>query len=411
MRHISTVIIGAGQAGLAMSKRLTDRSVDHVVIERGEVANAWAKDRWESLRLLTPNWQSRLPGRAYRGPDPDGFMSMPQITAFLRDYADAIGAPVEERTCVTAATVDGFGYRVSTDRGEWTCDKLVLASGACARAHVPDVAAHLGPDVAQLTPQSYKSPAQIAPGGVLVVGASASGAQIAAELLAAGHEVMLSVSAHIRMPRRYRGRDVQWWMDRSGVHDVRFTEVDDIARARRAPSLQLVGDPDLPMLDLNHLQDNGAEIVGRLVGLRDGVALFSGSLANQCSLSDLKMRRLLRTFDDWAESTRLSGMPAAEAHGPTRVPTAPRLSVDLARGRFRTVIWATGYRPDFGYLRLPVFDGKGGLRHNGGVIGPGLYAMGLPFQIRRKSALIDGVGQDATEIADHLIQHRQNDAA
>ena len=411
MRHISTVIIGAGQAGLAMSKCLSDRSVAHVVIERGEVANSWAKERWDSLRLLTPNWQSRLPGHCYAGADPDGFMSMPQVTGYLRDYAEKISAPVQECTTVIEVTVSGFGYHVQTDRGAWTCESLVLASGACARASVPQIAGDMPAGIAQLTPQDYKTPDQIAPGGVLVVGASASGVQIAAELLAAGHDVVVSAGAHIRVPRHHRGRDTQWWMTQSGLSDTHFTEVDDIARARAVPSLQLVGDARMAFLDLNYLQGQGAEIVGRFAGLRHGVAQFSGSLANQCSLSDLKMRRLLRSFDDWAETQGLTDFPAPPDHPMTNVPQNPRLTLDLARGRIRTVIWATGFRPDYSFARLPVFDRKGALRHTGGVVGPGLYVLGLPFQIRRHSALIDGVGQDASEIADHLVQYQKHQAA
>jgi putative flavoprotein involved in K+ transport len=411
MRQISTVIIGAGQAGLAMSKCLSERSVPHVVIERGEVANSWATERWNSLKLLTPNWQSRLPGYHYGGTDPDGYMSMPEVGAHLQGYARSFDAPVECRTTVDAVTVAGFGYRVSTDRGDWVCDNLVLATGACAQAQVPQLAQGVPDHITQLTPQSYKAPDQIGPRGVLVVGGSASGTQIAAELLEAGCAVTLSVGAHIRMPRQHRGRDVQWWMDRSGVLDTHISEVDDRVRARNVPSLQLVGDADLPFLDFNYLQDLGAEITGRWVGLQDGTAQFSGSLANQCALSDLKMRRLLGSFDNWAETQGLTDLPLPPKHGQTTVPEAPRLTLDLKRGAIKTIIWATGHRPDFSFAKLPIFDRKGAIRHESGVVGPGLYVLGLPFQMHRKSALIDGVGQDAMYLADHLHKHHRNKAA
>lgn len=411
MRHISTVIIGAGQAGLAMSKCLSDRSIAHVVIERGEIANSWRTERWDSLHLLTPNWQSRLPGYRYGSADQDGFMSMPEITGYLQDYAQAITAPVEDRTTVEDVTVHGFGYCVSTSRGEWACDNVVFANGACGRAQVPPIAQALLGGIAQLTPQTYKSPDQIVPGGVLVVGASASGTQIAAELLSAGHDVMIAAGAHIRVPRQYRGRDIQWWMDRSGVLDTRVGDVDDPERARRVPSLQLIGDASQPFCDLNTLQDCGAEVTGRMVGLRDGIAQFSGSLANHCTSSDLKMRRLLRDFDAWADSGGLTDLPAGELHPATRWPANPRLTLNLTSGRIRTVIWATGYTPDFSFAKLPVFDCKGALRHSEGIVGPGLYVLGLPFQKRRKSALIDGVGSDAECLATHLEHHLKTRAA
>lgn len=402
MNHISTVIVGAGQAGLAMSKCLSNRSVTHVVIERGEVANSWAHQRWDSLKLLTPNWQSRLPGCVHSGPDPDGFMSMPEITGYLRCYADQISAPVEERTKVLSATVHGSGYRVQTNRGAWCCDNLVIASGATAQAHRPVFAEAVPNHLKQLDPLNYRNASQLEPGGVLVVGASATGVQLASEIRAAGHEVMLAAGQHIRMPRHYRGYDVQWWMDRSGVLDRTIDDVDDPDRARRVPSLQLIGSKTRQLMDLNALQAEGVEIVGRLAGIRDGKALFSGSLANQCALSDLKMNRLLDGFDDWAQVQNLATLEAPVRYMPTVVAANPRLQCDLNAGSIRTIIWATGYRPDFSWLQVPVFDSKNRLQHCSGVVAPGLYVLGLPFMRRRKSALIDGVGADAEALAHHL---------
>ncbi|WP_300015613.1 NAD(P)-binding domain-containing protein [uncultured Roseobacter sp.] len=411
MKQISTIIIGAGQAGLAMSKCLTDRSVAHVVIERGQIANSWSTERWDSLRLLTPNWQSRLPGYSYSGNDPDGFMNMAEITGYLRAYAAQSAAPVEEGVTVTSVTVQSFGYRVETTKGDWLCDNVVLATGACAQANVPPLAGQLPSGISSLTPMSYKSSAQINPGGVLVVGASASGTQIASELITAGHEVTLAVGTHIRVPRLYRGHDIQWWMDQSGVLDTRADQMDDIDRARRVPALQLVGDRSIDALDLNHLRRQGVQLVGRLVGIRDGYAQFSGSLANYCALSDQKMNRLLEGFDLWAERQSLIGLEPPERFDPTHVDLDPALRLRLHDSHIRTVIWATGYRPDFRWLHLPVFDTKGALRHAFGVVAPGLYVLGLPFQQRRKSGLIDGVGADAETLSNHLILNRANRAA
>ena len=411
MNRISTLIIGAGQAGLAMSRCLTDRSVAHVVLERGEVAQSWAADRWDSLRLLTPNWQSRLPGHAYDGPDPDGFMTMPEITAYLRSYAATGAVPVETRTKVLGVSAEGSGYRVQTSRGDWICRNLVLANGACTLPRIPHVAASIPSDILQISPLSYRNPDSLPDGGVLVVGASASGVQIADELRAAGREVILSAGQHIRAPRHYRGRDIQWWMDQSGVLDQQTQDLEDPVRARAVPSLQLVGRTNMPFIDLNYLQQQGIEITGRLAAIRDGTALFSGGLANACTLSDLKMRRLLRGFDDWAAKAGLSGLPAPESVAPTVVAKPHRLCLDLRSGQIRSIIWATGFRPDFSWLDLPVFDAKGRIRHDGGCVAPGLYALGLPFLRRRKSQLIDGVGTDAADLSDHLIQTQSRRAA
>lgn len=411
MKRISTIVIGAGQAGLAMSRCLSDRSVAHVVIERGEVANSWRFERWDSLRLLTPNWQSRLPGHSYSGPDPDGFMSMPEIVRHLNDYAAASAAPVELNTTVLSATAEGNGYAVSTDRGDWICDNLVIASGACNLANVPLLAAGVPDEILQLTPLQYRRPDQLPDGGVLVVGASATGIQLAEEIRATGREVTLAAGEHIRMPRHYRGRDIQWWMEEAGIHGMTIEEVDDIERARRVPSLQLVGSRHRRFLDLNALQADGIEVVGRLAGIRDGVAQFSGSLANHCVLSDLKMNRLLANLDEWAEQRGVTDLEPAERFEPTYCPPLPRLTCDLDKGRYRTLIWATGFRADHSWIDMPVFDAKRRLAHQGGLVAPGLYALGLPFLRRRNSALIDGVGADAEAHADHIIRIRNRIAA
>lgn len=401
---VTTVVIGAGHAGLAMSHHLTRLGIDHVVLERGEIANAWRRERWDSLRLLTPNWQTRLPGHAYHGDDPDGFMTMSEVVDFIDGYAQLSSAPVQTHTTVTSVRRLADGYRVITDRGEWRCRTLVLASGACNRPNVPTLAGALPGNVASLTPFDYRNPRSLPDGGVLVVGASATGVQLADELRRSGRHVLLCVGEHVRMPRRHRGRDIRWWMDAAGLLDQRYTEVDDIVRARRVPSPQLVGSPRPTTLDLNALQTRGVELTGRLAGLRDGVLQFSGSLANHCALADLKMGRLLEGLDAFARSSGLADAVEPPAHlAPTSVPEAPRLSLDLHRGEIRTVLWATGFRPDYSWLEIPVVDGKGRLRHDGGVVdSPGLYAMGLTFMRRRKSSFIHGAGDDAMELATHL---------
>jgi putative flavoprotein involved in K+ transport len=293
------IVIGAGHSGLAMSHALSLNSIDHVVIERGEVANSWRTERWDSLRLLTPNWMSRLPGRHYDGNDPDGYMTVAEVVDFVAGYAARNAAPVITRTAVTRVEPAAGGYRVSTTRGDWLCRALVLASGAFNVPVVPRVAQE-AVAVKQMTAREYRNPSQLEQGAVLVVGASATGLQLAQEIQQSGRHVTLAVGEHVRLPRVYRGRDVQWWMLASGVLDQRIEDTDDSLRARRVPSPQLVGTPERATLDLNALQSDGVEIAGRLAGLRDGRALFSGALRNVCALADLKMNRLLDTFDQWA---------------------------------------------------------------------------------------------------------------
>ena len=226
--HITTVVIGAGHAGLAMSRCLADRSIDHVVLERGEVANSWRTERWDSLRLLTPNWQSRLPGYGYEGDDLDGFRTMPETIDFIKRYADVISAPVRTNTNVTSVGSIDDGYRVATDQGDWRCQTVVIATGACNIPRVPAVAEVVPSSIAMLTPMEYRNPDQLEPGGVLVVGASATGTQIADEVHRSCRPVTLAAGEHIRAPRVYRGKDIEWWMDVAGVLDDHYEEEDNL---------------------------------------------------------------------------------------------------------------------------------------------------------------------------------------
>jgi len=376
------------------------------VLERGEVANSWRRERWDSLRLLTPNWQSRLPGLRYEGPDPDGYMTAGEVTEFIERFAKVSGAPVRVGVNVTSVRRVGDGYHVTTSRGEIHARAVVIASGACNQPAVPRLSDAVPASVEQLTPFGYRGPAQLPDGGVLVVGASATGVQLAAELRRSGRPVTLSVGEHVRLPRTYRRRDVLWWMDASGVWDQRYDEVEDLTRARRLPSPQLAGTPERTTLDLNALASTGVELVGRWAAVRDGRALFSGGLRNMFSLADLKMERLLDTFDEWAKT---DGYDAAagppERFAPTRVPESARLQLDLRSGEIRAVVWATGFRPDYGWLDVPVVDAKGHLNHEGGVVdSPGLYALGLPVLRRRRSTFMCGIEDDAREVIGHLAR-------
>jgi putative flavoprotein involved in K+ transport len=405
--QFTAVVIGAGHAGLAASHFLLQRSIDHVVLERGEVANSWRRERWDSLRLLTPNWQSRLPGLRYEGTDPDGYMTVPEVTEFIERFAKVSRAPVRTGVNVTSVRPGEDGYLVTTDRGEIAARAVVIATGACNQPTVPALGGLVPAAVRQVTPFDYRDPARLPDGGVLVVGASATGVQLAAEIARSGRPVTLSVGEHTRLPRTYRGRDVLWWMDASGVWDQRYDELDDLTRARRLPSPQLVGTPERATLDLNALDSAGVGLVGRLAAVRDGRALFSGGLRNVFSLADLKMNRLLGAFDEWARTAgRDAEVDAPERFAATRVPAAARLQLDLSSGEIRTIVWATGFRPDYGWLDVPVVDGKGQLRHEGGVVdSPGLYALGLPVLRRRKSTFIYGIEDDAREVVDHLARY------
>lgn len=404
MKRTTVVVIGGGQAGLAMSACLSARGIDHVVLERGRIAERWRSERWDSLRLLTPRWQSRLPGFRYEGPDPDGFMTMPEVIGFFEGYAGRSAVPIETKTAVRSVSPAASGYRVETSRGVWQAGSVVIATGHCDVPLVPEAARELTPDVHQLVPTRYRNPSRLPPGGVLIVGASASGVQIADELSSAGRAVTLAVGRHTRLPRRYRGKDVLFWLDRMGVLDQSFDSVRDIAASRRQPSMQLVGRPDNATLDLAALAAAGVRLTGRVVGAAGSRVAFADDLTMTTALADAKLWRLLGDVDRFLERSGIGAVfPRTELPEPTRLPSAPA-GIDLRAEGIRTVIWATGFTQRYPWLHVPVLDEHGALRHRGGIVigAPGLYAMGLRFMRRRKSSFIDGVANDARDLADHI---------
>jgi putative flavoprotein involved in K+ transport len=407
MGTTETIIVGGGQAGLAMSRCLTDRGVEHVILERGRVAERWRTERWDSLRLLTPRWQSRLPGWRYRGPDPDGFMTKAEVVTYLDEYARSFRAPLHTGVAVTRVHGRGGSFEVQTDAGGWESSNVVIATGYCARAAVPAFAAEIAGDMDQLVPTQYRNPQQLRAGGVLVVGASATGIQLAAEIARTGREVILAVGNHIRLPRHYRGRDIMAWLDEMGVLTETANQVPDIQAARRQPSLQLIGSEAGGSLDLQVLQDRGVRIVGRMTGASGHQAYFSDDLADSIGHAERKMHGMLDRIDLHLSCLRLTrAFPAEPRPRAVAVPVAPRRLHLRDRG-VNTVVWATGFRREYPWLQIPVLDAKGEIMHRGGVTTrPGLYVLGLQFMRRRNSAFLDGVGADAADLTEHLIQHR-----
>jgi len=403
--HTSVVVVGAGPGGLAMSHHLTGAGVDHVLLERGEVAHSWRTERWDSLRLLTPNWMTALPGTRYEGDDPDGYMTAAETVAALDAYRSSFNPPLHTGIEVEAACRISDGFEVRTTGGTWRCDAVVAATGGSSEPRVPAFASGLPQAVQQLTSLSYRRPAQIDDRGrVLVVGASASGVQIAEELQRAGREVTIAVGEHIRLPRSYRGCDIYRWLDRIGQLDERWDEVEDLQRARRHASVQMVGSDDAREVDLPSLQALGVQLVGRLMAIRGTTALCSGGLRSLVANADLKEARLLRRIDEWVDEHDMADLvgPAVKP-SPTVLKDVPTW-LDLAR--FGTVIWATGFRPTYCWLDPRALDRRGRVGHDGGVASmQGLYLLGLPFLRRRRSNLLAGLGLDASELGQHLVEY------
>ncbi len=399
MHYVPAIIIGAGQAGLAMSHCLGRRRIDHIVLERGQIGERWRSERWDTLCLLTPNWMSRLPGWSYHGDDPDGFMTAPEFVGYLEAYAGASRAPVQAGAGVISVRPSSHGYRVETSRGVWEARAVVIATGYCDVPRVPAMAQRLPRWIHQISPSEYRNPAQLRDGAVLVVGASATGVQLAAEIRHSGRTVAISVGSHIRLPRSYRGRDSWWWLEQTGLLDETTAEVSDLQRARAQPSFQLVGGPDGHTLDLGTLRDMGVRIVGRTISVVGTTLCLRDDLAETTGAAQAALERLLARIDVVAD---VSGAPAADAARVLDLGSSPT-ALDLRTEGIRTVLWATGYGRNYSWLNVPVLDEAGEVLHDGGITpSPGLFVLGLNFLRRRRSHFIDGVGLDAEDLARHI---------
>jgi putative flavoprotein involved in K+ transport len=415
MATVDTLVIGAGHAGLVTSRALAAAGVEHLVLERGGVGRSWREERWDSLTLLTPAWMNELPGDTRRG-DPDAFVRAGDFADRLVGYAAACGAPVlagapvhEVRMLADEGT---RRFQVATQVGTWSARNVVVATGPGSRPVVPAPLAQLPSQVTVLPALAYRRPSDLPAGAVLVVGASSSGVQIADELSRAGRRVLLAVGRHTRLPRRYRGMDIYWWLHRTGRLDRRVTELADPRSGRHEPSLQLVGREQARAVDLPALQSRGVELLGRWAGMDGTRARFADDLAASAADADRRMRRLLASIDAHITATGLSGEVLA-ADGPDRhEPRPARTEVDLAAEGITTVVLATGLRPHLPWLRVPVLGPDGAIREDHGISeAPGLYTVGQRFQSRRSSGLIAGARHDVAIVVQHLIGRQRDRAA
>jgi putative flavoprotein involved in K+ transport len=409
MKHTDTVIIGGGQAGLAMSRCLAEYQIDHVILERGRLGERWRSERWDSLRLLSPNWQSRLPHFHYEGDDPDAFMTMPEFIRHLEDYAESFEAPLQTGTNVESVERLSSGrFRIATDNGDWSANNVVVATGFCDRPRVPSFSTAISSDIVQIVPSDYRNPSQVAEGGVLVVGSSATGLQIADELAEAGRKVTLAVGTHVRLPRRYRGKDILYWMDSMGA----FRAPGDPAEERKSPPPQLVGTPENRNLDLGELQKKGVRLAGRATSAEGDRVHFADDLESKVETADTQMMGLLAKIDEYIEVNGFEA-PAADRNSITAigVPAAPSM-IDLREENIGTVVWATGYERRYPWLQVPVLDERGEIRHEGGVTPePGMYVLGMRFLRTKGSNLIDGVGRDAEVLSTHIAERIRDKVA
>jgi putative flavoprotein involved in K+ transport len=396
MPTTDTLVIGAGQAGLALSRHLTTAGHDHVVLDRGRIGERWRSERWDSLALLTPNWLNQLPGSPPHA-DPDGYMTSRAFVRYLERYAASFDAPLHERVEVLDVRRVAGRFAVSTTDGDWRARRVVIATGDAAIGALPAVegAAPAGPR--SLHASRYRRPSLLPDGAVLVVGAGPSGQQIAAELARSGRDVVLAVGAHMRVPRRYRGDDVFTWLQRSGNLDQTLAQVTDPAAARRGRSLPLTGTRGGEQLDLGVLRALGVVVSGRLTGFHGRRAVFAPDLHASVEDAEQRMRSLLQSFDDTAARLGLDVEDAAPI-APVSLPAGPS-AVDL-RG-FGAIVWATGYRRAYPWLKVGAALDRAGevMQLRGRTAAPGLHTLGMKFQWRRKSHIIGGVGFDAADLA------------
>jgi putative flavoprotein involved in K+ transport len=397
------VVIGGGQAGLAMSAVLQRRGREHIVLERGQLGGRWRSERWESLRFQFPNWSLELPGYAYSGDNPDGFAHWRQILSLIEDYAGSSRAPVREHTEVTEVRrEDSDGFLLSVREGTIRARQVVVATGPFQRPHIPPFAADVPAGVLQTDPTRYRRPGDLPDGAVLVVGSGASGCQISEELRRAGREVFLSVSRHRRVPRRFHGQDVYWWLDRLG----RFaTPIDSFPGRQWPPSTVVTGVNGGYDVNVRQMAADGIRILGRISGASNAtvtVARNANEILDEADQTYVGFLDSAREFAATSPDLQLDEeIPVDPAGLPARVAEVD--SLDLQKGNITTIIWATGYGYDYDWLRVPVLDDRGRPRQQRGVSPvPGLYFLGLHWMHTFKSGLLSGVGDDAEYLAEHM---------
>jgi putative flavoprotein involved in K+ transport len=412
MEKIDTIVVGGGQAGLAMSHALRRHGREHVVIERSRVAERWRSERWDSLAFQFPNWSLTLPGYAYRTNDPDGFAHRDHVVQFLEEYAVHIQAPIRLGVTATALrerSENGYRFTLETDRGTWETRNIVLATGPFQRPSIPACSASLPNGIMQIHSRDYRNPQQLPPGPVLVVGGGTSGAEIAHELLQAGRDVYLSIGGYRKGPRRYRGRDFLWWVNQLGLWDRPVDFCPD-ARKERVPLL--TGRSGGSGIDLRRFADDGMNLLGRMQGVRDGTVALAPDLEEGLSAGEAWFLRFRQMMDDYVE---YAGLELPEENPPGNAPNgAARLKpatveLDLAGVGIVSIVWATGYQHDFGWVKFPVFaDTSEPIQKRGVTTVPGLYFLGLRRMYTVKSALLSaaGVGADAEHLAERIAAER-----
>jgi putative flavoprotein involved in K+ transport len=400
---VEVAVIGAGQAGLATSWFLTQSGVEHVVLEAGRVADTWRRRRWDSFCLVTPNWTVQLPGANYDGADPDGFMPLAEIVDYLQTWADSFGAPVQEGGTVSRLEADNGGFALSIPSGKLKARRVVVATGAYQRPYRPPGAETLSAGVTQLFAEEYHNPEALPPGAVLVVGSGQTGCQLAEELHLAGRKVFLACGRCVWVPRRLHGRDITWWMIESGFMD-RTPDKLPSPLARLLGNPQMTGHDSGRDLNFRVLHQMGVELLGRYLGAEGPTVRFADDVAASVDFGDAKLVELLKFVD---EDCATKGIKAPQFDMPPPLRISTRTEVDLSKDGIGAVIWTSGFRPDYEWVKFPVFDSMGfPIQTDGSSQVPGLYFVGVHWMRKTKSSILYGVGEDAGVVARHITAGR-----
>jgi putative flavoprotein involved in K+ transport len=403
--HVSVAVIGGSQAGLSMSYCLAANGIDHVVLEKNRSGHAWRTQRWDSFCLVTPKWQCKLPGFDYPGNEPDGFMVRDDIVAYIEDYARRIHAPLREGVGVTRLTGDNRGFRLETTDGSITADAVVLAVGGYHQPNIPRLAERLPASVLQLHSSTYRNSGQLPPGEVLVVGSGQSGCQIAEDLHLEGRQVHFVVGSAPRCPRRYRGKDTVDWLADLGQYDLPVDQHPLREKVRKKANHYLTVRDGGRDVDLRKFAVEGMRLYGRLEDYSNGCFRFRDDLEKNLDAADASYNNICAVIDKYIAE---KGITAPDGHRYTPVwrPDETVAELDLAVAGITSVIWSTGFRSDWSWVDLPIFDGAGYPTHTRGVTSlPGIYVLGLPWLYTWGSGRFVGVGRDAAYLAERIAEH------
>ena len=401
--HVETVIVGGGQAGLAVSYYLSQQGRAHTILEQAsQPANAWRNHRWDSFTLVTPNWMTRMPGAEYEGDDPDGFMPRDQVVAYLEEYIERFRLPVQYGVRVRSVEPNGAGYLVHTGGATVKAANVVMATGLFQQPKIPPISAHLPVEIRQLHSSEYRNPAALPAGAVLVVGSAQSGAQITEELYQSGRQVYLSVGGSGRGPRRYRGKDITWWLDKTAFNEVTVDKLPS-PKAKFAASIQASGKDGGHTINLHQFARDGVVLLGRVQAAQGSKITLAPNLKENLAKADEFEADLLRKIDAYIERSGLDVPRETLLELRDGYDAEVITELDLQSAGITSVIWATGYKFDFGLVRLPVIDGDGyPIQERGITDHPGLYFVGLPWLHTGKSGILLGIGDDAAHVARHI---------